>query len=539
VPPGTSPLADDLPRIADRVSATADIAPHVTGLARRTPLAILLAGTMVRLLLAAAIPPVPDETYYWEWSRRLAGGYFDHPYGIALSIRAGTALFQGIGLELSPLAVRIVPVLEGLVAGLAAVGIARRIGGPIAELRAAIVITVLPLAATGLVLATPDAPLLAATGVTLYAVVRGVQSPRRSGASLTWWVIAGAAAGAAMVSKYTGILVPAGVFVALAVRQRLRPRLAEPGPYIACAVALLVLVPVLTWNAAHDWISFDFQLRHGLAGGARGTPIGRELEMIGGQAGLVSPILFALLAVAVWRVLRRPASDEQFLLAVVSAICFAFFMVSALRKPVEANWPALAYVAAIPLLAHAAFGDRGRRWFRGGWMLAGALTVIIYAHAVASILPIPPRKDPIARSAGWNALARAAETARDSVTATLTGRGRSVHIAADRYQDASQLAFHMRDRPRTFSINLAGRPNQYDLWPRFAERATPGDALLLVLDDIEGLHPTLRQLQAHFAETRRGNVIELRARRGVVARRRLWTLVGWRGTWSPPASRPG
>jgi hypothetical protein len=61
--------------------------------APRPELTIILAGAVVRLVLAAVIPPVPDETYYWEWSRRLAGGYFDHPYGIALSIRAGTALF--------------------------------------------------------------------------------------------------------------------------------------------------------------------------------------------------------------------------------------------------------------------------------------------------------------------------------------------------------------------------------------------------------------------------------------------------------------
>jgi 4-amino-4-deoxy-L-arabinose transferase-like glycosyltransferase len=521
------------------VSRAADYAPPTAHHVPRTTLAIVLAGAAIRLLLAAVIPPVPDETYYWEWSRRLAGGYFDHPYGIALSVRAGTALFAALGLELSPLAIRLVPVLEGLVASLAVVGIARCIGGPIAGLRAAIVITLIPLAATGLVLATPDAPLLAATGVTLYAVVRAIQSPPRSRASLAWWIVAGVAAGAAMASKYTGILVPAGVFVALAARPALRPRLGEAGPYVACAVAALVVLPVLVWNAGHDWISFGFQLRHGLVGRSRGTPIGRALEMIGAQAGLVSPILFVLLVIAVWRALRRPRNDEQFLLAVVASFAFAFFLVSALRKPVEANWPALAYVPAIPLLAGATLGERRWRWFRAGWVLAAALTLIIYAHAVTSILPIPARKDPIARSAGWDALAKATDARRDSVGAPAAARGRSVHVGAERYQDASELALHMRGRPRTFSVNLTGRPNQYDLWPGFARIATPGDALVLVLDDSEDLHPTLRQLAGHFAEMHRGAAIELRARRGVVARRRLWTLDGWRGSWPVRVRPPG
>ena len=341
-----------------------------------------------------------------------------------------------------------------------------------------------------------------------------------------------------MASKYTAILIPAGVFLALVIRSSLRPRLAEPGPYVACVVAALVLLPVIVWNAHHDWMSFSFQLRRGLVGRARGNPLSRELDVLGGQAGLVSPILFVLLAVTVWRSIRRPLRDEQFLLGVVAAITFAFFMVSALRKPVEANWPALAYVPAIPLLATSALGERGERWFRGGWILAAALTLIVYLHAVGSILPIPARKDPIARSAGWGALARATDAARDSVAALIDSRGRTVHVGADRYQDASELAFHMRGRPTTFSLNLAGRPNQYDFWPGFAQRAAPGDALVLVLEDTDEVHPTLRQLAPHFRETRRGTAVELRARRGVVARRRLWTLLGWGGAWPATMRQP-
>ena len=486
--------------------------------ASRSVVAILAIGATIRLILAALIPLVPDETYYWEWSRRLAGGYFDHPYGIALSIRAGTALFDALGLPLSPLAVRFVPVLEGLVAAIATVGIASRVGGHNAAVTAALLITVMPLAATGLVLATPDAPLLAAAGVSLYAVVRAIQSPERSRASLGWWIIAGLAAGAAMASKYTAVLIPGGVFIALALRSTLRSRLAEPGPYVACVTAAIVLVPMLVWNANHDWMSLSFQLRHGFVGRARGTPLTRELDLIGGQAGLVSPILFVLIAAVVWRSIARPNRDEEFLLAVVAATTFLFFMISALRKPAEANWPAPAYIPAIPLLAASALGDRGRRWVRRGWILAAALTVVIYLHAVASILPIPARKDPIARSAGWDVLARATERARESV-AVDGEKHTAVHVAADRYQDASELAFHMRGQPVTFSLNLAGRANQYDLWPGFPRVAQPGDELVLVLDDSDDTHPALRRLASHFREIRPGSAVEIRARRVVVDRR--------------------
>ncbi|MFN5154505.1 MAG: glycosyl transferase, partial [Gemmatimonadota bacterium] len=51
----------------------------------------LLGILLLRLIFAATVPLVPDEAYYWTWSRHLAGGYFDHPPMIAWLIAGGTA----------------------------------------------------------------------------------------------------------------------------------------------------------------------------------------------------------------------------------------------------------------------------------------------------------------------------------------------------------------------------------------------------------------------------------------------------------------
>lgn len=45
----------------------------------RLALAWVFGALLLRLLLSVLVPLLPDETYYWEWSRRLAPGYFDHP----------------------------------------------------------------------------------------------------------------------------------------------------------------------------------------------------------------------------------------------------------------------------------------------------------------------------------------------------------------------------------------------------------------------------------------------------------------------------
>ena len=487
---------------------------------------VLGAGFLVRIVFAALIPLFGDEAYYWEWSRRLAAGYFDHPPGVAVLVRGGTVLFGS-----APLGVRFFPVVAGLVAAVGTAAIAFRLAGELAALRAALIITCMPLAAAGLVLATPDAPLLATVSLGVYGVVRAVQSPPASRASLGWWCASGVALGLAFSSKYTSILMPIGVTLAILVRPSLRTRLREPGPYLACVIATLLFLPVLRWNAAHDWVSFGFQVHHGLA-----TPMRRDLlaplkrlgDMIGGQAGLVSPILFVLFAIAVARGLRRISSDATFALAMIAAFTFLFFCYSATRQRVEANWPAPAYIAAIPLLAGLEARGRLDRWLRAGVWLAAVLSAIIYLHAAFEILPLPPRKDPLARAAGWGDLAAALDVAARRAAST---DGARAWIAADRYQDASEIAFHLPSHPTAFSLNLSGRSNQFDLWPGFSETARPGDDLVVAVDETVDTNPIILRLAPHFETYSRDSLVDLRNRHGIVTRRRLWIMRRWLRGW--------
>lgn len=498
----------------------------------RAAVGITLAAWLVRLLFAAWLPLFPDETYYWEWSRRLAGGYFDHPPMIAVLIRGGTALAALLGVWPSPFAIRFLPVLAGAVASLAAVGIAGRLAGGNAARTAAIVFALMPLAASGLVLATPDSPLLAFSAIALYGVVRALQSPVRSRASLACWSVAGIALGLAFASKYTSILLPITITAAVLVRPSLRARLREPGPYVACILATLVFLPVLTWNAAHDWISFHFQIQHGL-GAPKGSPIKRELDLIGGQLGLVSPIVFVLMALAVWRAVRRPRDDVHFALAVVAVGSWVFFAYSALRRSVEANWPAPSYVPGVALLASwlaTSSSVAFHGWLRRGVVLAALLVGVLYLHALVPLLPLPARRDPLARAEGWDGFARRVEEVR-------RGTGARAWVAADRYQDASELAYHLPDRPDVFCLCLSGRHNQYELWPGFASRAAPGDVLVAAVDERPGVHENVARLAPYFTRVTRGALAPLLRGDDTVSVRRVWLLEGYRGGW-PARAEP-
>jgi 4-amino-4-deoxy-L-arabinose transferase-like glycosyltransferase len=502
----------------------------------RAALLVTAGAMLLRLIFAAWLPLFPDETYYWDWSRgaHLAGGYFDHPPMIAVLIRMGTELFASLGASgPSPLAIRFFPVLAGGVASLAAAAIARRLAGGSAARTAAIVFALMPLAASGLVLATPDAPLLAASAVGLYAVVCALQSPVRSHASLLWWSAAGVALGLAFASKYTSILLPLCITAAVLIRPSLRARLREPGPYVACILATLVFLPVLQWNAAHDWISFRFQLQHGL-GTPKGSAIKRELDLIGGQLGLVSPILFALGAHSVWKSLRRPADDVRFALAVVAVGSWVFFVYSALRRSVEPNWPAPSYIPGVALLAAMSVSPdvsrAWRRWLNRGIALAAVMVGVIYLHALVPILPLPARRDPLARAAGWDRVGSQASR----LQSTLASRTSShVWLGADRYQDVSELAYHSTGRQAVLCLCLSGRRNQYDLWPGFPQSAKAGDALIALVDERgeAQTHETVARLAPYFTSVQRSELAPVLRGNDTVTVRRLWVLRGYRGGW--------
>jgi hypothetical protein len=319
------------------------------------------------------------------------------------------------------------------------------------------------------------------------------------------------------------------VLIALATHPPLRRQLATPGPYLAVVLALLVFAPVIRWNAHHDWASFRFQLGHGF-GGPRGVRLSREGDLIGGQLALVSPILFVMMAIAVARALQLAADPPRLLLGTIPLTVLAFFMTSALRRPTEANWPAPAYLAAIPLLASLEGGRRWRTWLAAGCALGALLSLAVYAQAVRPWLPIAATDDPTARGEGWSALAARVQAVRDDVSPDAT-----TWVAGQRYQEAAELAFHLRDHPEVFAIDVGDRPNEYRFWPRFRDRAHRDDALVLAagVDDSTRPPPVITTLGPHFERVTSREIVTLARGSEVLTRRRIWLLEGWRGTWPP------
>src|SRR5471032_1081417 len=224
--------------------------PSETRLVRNTALTIL-ALVALRLAAAAWTPLTFDEAYYWMWSKHLAGGYYDHPPGVALVIRLGTLIAGD-----TQLGVRLVSILLALPMSWAVYRTAAILfGGQRVAATATILLNVTLMAAVGTLIVTPDAPLLVASSFVLFYLAKVLETGRG-----VWWLAVGAAVGTALLSKYTALFFGPAILIWLVSVPRLRRWLISLWPYLGGIIALAIFAPVILWNADHHWVSFIKQI---------------------------------------------------------------------------------------------------------------------------------------------------------------------------------------------------------------------------------------------------------------------------------------
>ena len=185
---------------------------------------------------------------------------------------------------------------------------------------------------------------------------------------------------------------------------------------------------------------------------------------LGSQLGVITPILFVMIFVALWRLRRDRAGS--FLLW-FSLPIIAFFVLKSFQGKVQGNWALPAY--ATGFVAFAAYYCRDFRNARksvkalvtSALVLSFAVTVFAY---VPSILNLPLRLDPAKKLQGWKELGD--DVSR--IQAEMSSEG-PLFIFSDSYEVSGELAFYAKGHPITYCANLGRRMNQYDLWPGFED----------------------------------------------------------------------
>ncbi len=440
---------------------------------------MLLMFVGIRLVYAAMVQLLPDEATYWVWSRHLAASYFDHPPMVAYLIRAGTYL-----LGHNELGVRIGAVILAAATIAVMLGIAKRIlKDDRATLWVGLIWLTSPLLAGIGLIVTPDTPMVFFCICALAVAIRIAEGdpstvPKR-------WVLFGVFTGLSLLSKYTAVLLPGAVVLAMMTSSSGRTHFRRPWIYLAGAVAVIIFSPVIWWNARHQWASFAYQLRHGTESEA-----GTELAIstvgwfgqfwtdlgiyAGGQAGAFTPVLFgiALFVLAVYWRRYRALGDVDRVLLWSGTLPLVFFGAMHLKSHhSEANWPAFSYFPISLLIGRWLTENwAGRRVgaVRMGVVLSFAVLVVLHVLMVPKVterlVRLPYRVPHIFREAVvWRergkALGRIAEVS-------------ALPIMANRHEDAAEAAFYMPGQPEVWCVGIGSRPTAYDYFddqPDFAK----------------------------------------------------------------------
>ncbi|MFL6624755.1 MAG: ArnT family glycosyltransferase [Sulfurifustis sp.] len=471
-------------------------------------LGALTALTLYRgLTLYYAGPPLDvEEAYYFAWSRHLDVGYYSKPPMIAWLIRFATALCGDSEFCLRLPALLLYPAAVWFVFLTARRLFDKRIG-----VIAAISFATLPMVTASSWLITTDVPLIFFWSAGLYFFVRALAENRWSD-----WLAMGAATGLGLMSKFTMALFGVGVLACLVVDGSARAHLGNPRSYAALFIAVLILLPNIVWNAAHDFPT----VRHTAELAQLNRDLVHPLHLLGfiaGQFAVFGPVLLALWAVLSAGVREGFTDARQRVLVFFAAPLLLLMTVLSLLSRAHLNWAAPAYVAAAISVAALAL-PRRPRWLAAAVAVNLIAAPLIYHHRellIAAGADDSARTDAFYRSRGWQELALA--------VGTYIQAWPSARLLADDRYTLAELVYYLKPRRDDAIWNPSGAiTDQFRMSADIAAR--PHGEFVFVARDAK-----LEDIAPCFAHARALGEIRIVVYPDLVRRYRLYYVADFRG----------
>jgi 4-amino-4-deoxy-L-arabinose transferase-like glycosyltransferase len=483
--------------------------------------------TTLRVIYASLLDLRTDEAYYWTWSKENVLCFLDHPPMIAWFIRFGTAIFGDTNLG-----VRFAGILAMLITQLLLADIVRRVTH---DVRAIVLAVLMPEAALyyGLLMAkvSPDVALIPFAVAMVWALIRVNES-----SDGRWWLAAGVFAGLALLSKFTAVMLIPAVLAFMLVPNWRRRWLLSPYPWLAAAFALLLFLPVLIWNAQHDWASFRFQLVRATA--THELSLRTVADFIGLQFGLVGfillPVVLSGISLTAWRGYFR-GDAVAILLSTSVVVPFGYFFWKSLSLRVGDTWPMFIWpagfaatainIAMLPREGFPAWMIRSTISWANTAVVSGiAVVVAVFLYYVVTPWNFIGKTDPIGGEAGYEQVADRAQAELQKIGGTW--------IATTDYRTYAMLRWYFNGRVPVIQINERGRFLGFRD-PGMA--AIRGHAGLYVGREPDNANPlwipttAIRQPLGRVDRSWRGIVMDTYA---------LEKLTGWTPELSPPPDSP-
>ncbi len=414
-------------------------------------LLLITVTALLRLLFAGQVGLSVDEAHYALYGLYLDWSYFDHPPMIGWL--QAFALWFGD----SDLVMRMLPILlfalTGWVLYHATLSLFPQVSPWIGFTSVALLQSAVMLQLIGLAM-LPDTPLLL-LGLLLLRVLHGVVIAGR----VRDWLWLGVLLGLAALSKYTAITLLLTVVLAL-VFSRQWQQLRTPWPWLAVLVAACLIMPILYWNARHDWISFLYQLHHGT--GKPDWSGWRFLISQGGQLLVYGPGLYVFGLLAVLAGLRQWRESGVWLCLSLSLPVLLLFGWGSGYEITLPHWTALGWAGLAPLTAYWLHRHWQALWVRIGVYAAGVyavlMMVLVFSQFITPWLLFRDNNNPLRDLYGWQQAAHHAADLREKMA--VAGAAEPL-LFTNNWTFASRLAWYARPAPVQVTDT---RYDQFDIW---------------------------------------------------------------------------
>jgi hypothetical protein len=439
---------------------------------------ILVLLSIYKLFYASSLGLVPDEAYYWEWSRHLDLSFYDQGPGVALYICLFTSIFgdTNFALKLAAVFAAFVTTANIYYTGVALDLKSKQLGWVI------VFASLIPGFFGGSILIMHDSALLLAWSFALLFTVRFLKTKKPI---YIYFLFLSLGYGA--LSKHTMVFFAIALVIWILLTPSEYSIFKNPHFWIGILSAFVIISPVLYWNYKNGWENVDAIINLRSSGGANFSKVTTGIYIVS-QALALSPLWFigAIFifykgivarytkiqeADLVSRVKNFLLSSEDFpgnawkMIFFNAIVLPVFFLIMSFKKDIQANWVFASYLSLILFLAKAM--DEEEKYgatYRYTMIIGLGPSILLallsfYSIPIAKLIPInlDPHYIIGYRQDGFKEIIERVEDFKNK-------KDPSAQIVANRYQDASIASWYLKDQPFIVSLNIMQK-NQYNLWP--------------------------------------------------------------------------
>jgi hypothetical protein len=336
---------------------------------------------------------------------------------------------------------------------------------------------------------TCDPPLCLLWVVSIIAAHKAIEKDNPS-----YWILSFFSIGLAALFKYSSVILVPFYVLFLIINKKYRNHLFTVQFLISTLFLVASFMPVVIWNMRNNWINFTKLTGH-FESKKRAYASGLHFfELIGGQLGLVGPIIFPILIYTLyvgykeWRKGDVLAGLYVFCSLPLAVLC----ILMSLQKRVYANWPMPLYLSLIMLFAYLLnaghLNKLNLKLLKKGLILN--FSVLLISHLLFTgysfgipVNILPTKKLTIGRDLGKVVDQKIIDDGFSKCTSN--GNSSSPIIISDKYTQASLIAFYSNHFDKVYVADPSeAKFSQFDLWQDW-EKLNGTNALLVFSEENE------------------------------------------------------